>query len=108
MRELTDNENKAVALVKMFEQAADARQPAVHLTGSLDAAMLVMRIETKFKGCKVLKVQYDGQIDKYRITMTLPEFYKYYRFILDQMGIAEQIDGALITKDNVLIPYDSK
>lgn len=103
-RDLTPGELKALQLVKIFEEASDARKLTVTLHGSLTAAETIHKLETKYRLLRTLRVEYLQKVEKYAVTFALGEYRKYVECMLTTQGMALQVDGSIKTFDNYIIP----
>jgi hypothetical protein len=100
-RPLRDSEKGCLELIKIWEKAVAKRKLTEVLWASPEAAELVAKYDgEKFRK---LKIDFDPNKQKYKITFTLIELRKYILFLLPHIGLTWNIDGTLSTADNLMI-----
>lgn len=101
-RELTPNEDRALALLKALEWVIDTRKMSV----KLNMTKIGYEHSLKIPELKFLRSEHDSARDVWVVTMTTPNYIKYIDYAVTQMGMSLMLDGSILTADNLVIPND--
>lgn len=101
-RSMSPAEDKVIKMLRVFEHLASNNKLTVKIKMQL-APMLLLGRENI---AKVLKLEFDSKDDKYFVTFTLREFKKYVDYCCGRVYFTVNIDGSILTFDNILITHE--
>lgn len=100
-RALTNSEKGCLNMLKSWEQALKERRLSITLKVPRPAAELIGNYDNVY--FRVMKTEFNPASMDYVVSFTLVEFRRYINFILPRCGMTLQIDGSVMTLDNLHI-----